>query len=290
MRKNIYLIFMAVMLFFVACSPIEDRMDMGPLLTESQLDITVTVVGNTAKCVNNTPGTIAYWDWQIGHSNQPKVDIYLPLKGTYKLTFTAYCGGGKVSKTQDIVIAQNDPEYYKSPLWNKLTNGATGKTWVWASDIPGGKVWGIGPYKVPNDAGWWTLTTADIVGQGGGLDDELYFDLDKAHHVKVTAKNPDHKAAPASGAGFFTMDIADKDVLYTDDSKATKWAEGVLTFVGQAAPMAFQPNAAGKPLQYKYDIVKLTDDELWLFYPEPGVTAQWGAAWFCKFKRKGYTY
>ena len=63
------------------------------------------------------------------------------------------------------------------------------------------------------------------------------------------------------------------------------WDVGTIDFSGTIPLLGIQPNQ-GNARQYVYHILKITEDELRLCAPEPGVTSGGGTAWFWNFKRK----
>ncbi|RKD90646.1 hypothetical protein [Mangrovibacterium diazotrophicum] len=291
MKNKIVYLVVAVTLMFTACDPIEDRNDAGEVLTEAELlnYMDVTVNGNVATCTNNAPGVISFWKTDFGQQmNANSVDFYIPVAKTYTATLIAYCAGGPVTATKEFTIAENDPEYFADPFWNMLTNGTEGKSWVWATDIPGGKIWGNGGYLASLKPEWWALGIADVAGQGGSATDEITFDLNEGLNFAVTGMNAEDPV-PGNGSGTFNMSLGDDNHLMNSDGSAV-WSYGKMVFTNHTIPLGFEPNSSGKPLHYKFDILKLTEDELQLAFPEPGVTWAWGTAWFYMFKRKGYTY
>lgn len=289
MKKNIlYILFGAMLVFVVACESIEKRNELAPAISESQLlnYMDVKVSGNTVTCTNNAPGTIGFWKTSTGTQNNLKTSqFYFPLKNTYTITLTVYGGDKAVTVSKQVDVAQNDPTYFSDPMWNMLTNGTAGKTWVWAADRPGGKIWGNGGYLGDRAPGWWTLGVADIPGQGGSAGDEITFNLDKGMNF-IVKMGPDGK--PGSGSGAFDLKLGTANQLMGGDGKL--WSYGKLLLSNHTIPLGFEPNTSGKPNHFQFDILKLTDDELVLAFPEPGVTSAWGTAWFYMFKRKGYTY
>lgn len=294
MKKRIIYLIAGAALLFAACDPIEDRIDAGSVLSESELSafVKVTVTGNNVTIENTAPETVSFMKTSFGQqSNKNKDTFYIPLKNTYTATVTAYCAGGPVTVSKEFQIAQNDPTYFADPFWQLLTNDTAGKSWVWALDFPGGKVWGIGPYLASTSGDWWAPAVADLPGQGATLTDEVVFDLNGGLNFKVinsvgTTKEP---AVPGNGTGTFNMDLGEANHVMNADGNAV-WSYGKITFTNHTIPLGIEPNTSGKPLHYKFDILKMTNDELWLAFPEPGVTWAWGAAWYYKFKRKGYTY
>jgi hypothetical protein len=288
MKKEILYIAIAALLIFAACDPMEKRNELGPVYSETELSnyMTVKVNGNYVTLVNKAPSVISYWSTDFGNqSNKDSVTFRIPLANTWTATLTAFCAGGKVTVSKTFNIAQNDEDYYSSPYWNLLTNGTAGKTWVWASDIPGGKVWGNGGHMGSAAPAWWTLTVDDIVGQGGGPGDEITFNLDKKQNLIVTMPGTDRK--PGTGSGTFDIDLT--STLTVSD---TIYSLGKITFTNWTIPLGFEPNTSGKPLHYVFNILRLTENELVLEFAEPGSkdTPWGGVGWFYMFKRKGYTY
>lgn len=294
MKKQILYLIAGLAILFTACDPIEDRNSAGPVLSEDELlsNVSISVDGNNVTLENTAPEVISFWKTNFGQqSNQNKVTFYIPLQNTYTATLTAYCAGGPVTIEKQFEIAQNDPEYFADQFWLLLTNGPDGKSWVWATDFPGGKVWGIGPYLASTSGDWWSPAVADLPGQGASLTDEVVFDLNLGLNFKVinsegTTEDP---TVPGNGSGTFNMSLGAANQIMNADGNAI-WSYGKIVFTNHTIPLGFEPNTSGKPLHYKYDILKLTNDELWLAFPEPGVTGAWGSCWFYKFKRKGYSY
>jgi hypothetical protein len=177
--KKISFFAFAFALLFVACETIEDRDELGSVLREDELVIEVTqetAGSNTIKLKNNTPGVgiTPYWDWGTGWSNKNEAEVYIPFAGEYKVTFMAICEGGYVTTERSFTIAKNDDAYFDTdPAWKLLTNGGTGKTWVWATDHPSGKLAGNGPLDCIKPE-WWTMTPNEYWGT---KNNEVYMDL-----------------------------------------------------------------------------------------------------------------
>jgi hypothetical protein len=267
----------------------EDRHEPGRVYSEEELlnFVTVTVNGNEVILENKAPQVISFWTTTFGsQSNKNTTTVYIPVANTYTATLKAFSAGGTTTVTKEFESAQNDPEYFANPMWNLLTNGEAGKTWVWANDIPGGKVWGNGGYLGNNAPSWWTLGMNDIISQGGDASDEITFNLDRG--INFTVKTASATSVPGEGSGTFNMSLAEADQVKDDNGNV--WSLGKIIFTNHSVPLGFEPNSPGKPLHYTFDILKLTEDELVLAFPEPGVTSAWGTAWFYMFKRKGYTY
>lgn len=289
MKKNIFLFLIGAMLVFVACEPIEKRNTLAPAISEGELSskVNISVSGNDVTCTIDSKN-IVYWQTSSGkQANTKTAEFYFPLAGQYEISCSLFGGDEKVSLTETITIVNNDPEYYSDPMWELLTNNADGKTWVWADDSPNAPTWGIGPYLVASRGEWWGQNFPDLGNdQGAALDDEIYFDLNKAHNFSVTMNG---SGRPGSGSGSFDMQLGGENVVLGGDGSSI-WSYGKITFTNQTIPLGFNNNGEGQPLVYVYDILKLTEDELILAFPEEGVTWAWGAAWFYQFKRKGHTY
>lgn len=279
------------MLIFVACEPIEKRESLSPAITEGELDskISVSVDGNNINCSIEDKGII-FWQTSSGkQSNTKTSQFYVPLAGDYTVSCTKFGGDKKVTVTKNVTISQNDPVYYSDEMWELLTNNAEGKTWVWATDGPLQPIWGIGGYRAQLHGGWWGQSFPDLSGQGASENDEITFDLNKAHNFSSVMLGDGPR--PGSGSGYFDMELGpEHQVFYGDDASSGIWSYGKITFTNHTIPLGFQPNVEGNPYAYVFDILTLTEDELILALPEPGSVAPWNAAWFYQFKRKGYNY
>ncbi len=295
MKKNILFVFIGGLLLFAACNPIEKRDSLSPALSVEELDskVSVTLTGNTVSCsVDHT--CIAYWTTNSGKQGVGEdLEFYLPLRGDYTVTCTVISDAEKVSITRNVVVPESDPDYYSSPLWDLLTNGPDGKTWVWATDKPEATIWGVAPWfsdpQIVNGTGiWWGQNFPDIEGQGTSADDELYFDLNQSHHYVLTQTGADAK--PGSGSGSFDMDLSEDNMLLWS-ADGSVFSYGTITFTNSTIPIASND---GGDYHYTYDILKLTADELVLAYFVDGVDrateGAWGPCWVYQFKRKGYSY
>ena len=165
--KRILLIIIAVVAFgsFLSCEPAEDRESL-PALTLTPETLKFSVVQNPAnnnevKLTNLDLAVIPYWTYsdangELGHYNTDEQIIFFPFAGTYTVNFTALTPGGSVyANPVTIVVNENDPSYFSDPMWNNLTNGAEGKTWV--LDMSDPIAWGAlnlaGPEQYCGD--WW---------------------------------------------------------------------------------------------------------------------------------------
>jgi hypothetical protein len=259
MKKTFYTI-ICVALILASCKTIEDREELGPILTADQLDFEVkqpAVGSNSIILESRTQGAIPYWDWGTGFSNKMKDTIYIPFKGTFTIKYTAFCAGGTITDSATFTIAANDDAFFdKNPLWKGLTGGGSGKTWVMALDFPGGNFAGNGPQESPKPA-WWTMNAGSY--NQSTTDDEMYMDLQGAANFK--RKFGDGSIAK----GFFGIlpDVTFNGITFN-------------AFEVIGGPKFPWPGAG------QYHVTNLTADELVLHeYKQFNV---------CCYKRKGFNY
>lgn len=102
---------------------------------------------NTIEFTASNSSLTAKWDFGNGSTGEgTNVTSSYPNKGTYTVTLTVFNSGGSASSSQDIVIAQDDLDLLKNPLYTLLTGGVNGpgsKTWVVDSTRVGH--FGVGP-------------------------------------------------------------------------------------------------------------------------------------------------
>jgi len=255
MHKHIHHIITYCLLLctLAACDPREDRNVLPTPLQSKDLQFSVTQkqgYDNVVYLENKTQGIIPFWDYGTGISNKAKDTINIPFAGTYYIKFVAYSGGGPVQDSAKIVVTENDPNFFSSPMWNLLTNGEAGKTWVWAMDTPGGAPYGNGSGGATAPE-WWKPTPADVISWGVDKD-EMTFDLKgAANYTKVTPKGTEKS--------LFVLDTLNKTIkiLGSDISNGAK-----ITYV----------------------VVTLNANELTLAQQGDG----WRNLWM--FKRKGFKY
>lgn len=253
------------MLLLASCSTIEDRQNLGPILTPDQLSIDVIqnpAGSNTVILQNKTPNTIMYFDYGTGSTNRAIDTIYIPFAGTFKLKYTAFCAGGTVTDSTTFTIANNDAAFFdKDPAWKGLTNGGSGQTWVFALDLPGGIIAGNGPEDSQIPA-WWTMDQNGLAGQlssPSSLNDEVYMDINGAAHFNVT------HADGSVVKGFF-------NVIAPYVSGGVSYS-AIEVLNGAKFPW---------PTSGKYHFTKMTPDELSVH--------DYAAYNIAMYKRKGFKY
>jgi len=271
MKKLLYAL-LGLTILMTSCDTIENRAELGSVVTKDQLKITLiqkTSGANTISLVNNTSGAIMYWDWGSGNGHSSTsgdtVTFVQPFKGTFKLKYTALCAGGTITDSTTFTTAANDDAYFNSaPAWKSLTNGGVGQTWVIATDANKGVIAGNGPENCTTP-GWWTMRSTDLAGQLKGswnLNDEVYMDLNGAANFQV--KHDDGSVTK----GFFLVinDYVNGGVNYPAISVSGgakfPWPDG---------------NGVGK-----YHFTVMNANELSVH--------DFGGFNICMYKRKGFSY
>jgi hypothetical protein len=239
---------------FSACTKNDQETLSGPGIKKSDLKFAVTQQSghdNIIMLASQTPGGyIPYWQYTGGFSKKMNDTINLPFAGNYIIYYSIYTAGGPLEDSTTITVSANDPDYFASPMWNELTNGQSGKTWVWAVDVPGGWCYGNGSGAATAPE-WWQNGLSYLQSQGVDQD-EMTFDLDGSKNYTYTHN------------GVSTHAIFDLDTL-----------NQTLKITGSDIPLG---------LKIVYNITKLNDNEMTLVQQGDG----WRNLWL--FKRKGYTY
>lgn len=287
MKKSILLLVGVLAFIFSACVPIENRETAGPVLAAADISIDVhqtTAGGNQIAMINNTTGVAGMWDYLIAQSVRGNDTILLPFLGSSTITFYATTAGGvvKVQKTIDITTIDHPTD----TMWTHLAGTGT-KTWVWATDIPGGVVYGNGGYQGCFAPCWWTCKAADLSGWGC-LNDQMTFDLNGGANYTLVTGNIGADGLPAGTYhGTYAFDMT--KLIKAGDGSV--YGHGTVT-MGQPFSRGFQPNlgsAGARPNIYTYNFLTINANQMYLVVPEPGAGA-WGTAWFWMFKQQGYTY
>ncbi len=284
MNKKLLYLLGGLVFLVTYCAPIENREEMGPLLTASDIQIDVhqtTAGGNQIVMINNTPKVGGMWDYLVDKSIRDNDTILLPFLGTSTITFYATTPGGVVEKTADVEITTID--HPLDPMWTYLA-GTGEKTWVWATERA--SAYGNGGYKGCTAPCWWATSTADLTGWGV-VDDQMIFDLNGGANYTLVTGNTGADGLPAGTySGSFKFDMTKG--IKNDDG--TTYAVGSV-LLGQPVSRGFQPNLGAegsRPNIYEYYFLQIDDNIMNLVVPEPGA-GSWGTAWFWMFKQEGYT-
>jgi hypothetical protein len=289
MKNKIIYSAVAAILFFSACSTIEDRDSLGPLLDISQIQIDVhgfTDGSNKIVMINNTSHVAGMWDYIVDKSTRQNDTILLPFLGKSTIYFYAETPGGIVKDSAVVNVTKID--YPAAPQWTYFAgSGSAGKTWVWATDANSGKPYGNGPYLENMAPGWWQCSATDLAGWGV-LNDEMTFDLNGgANYTLKTGSTDQYGLAAGTYKGNFKFDMSKTKAMGGDATKT--WAIGQLNLLGNVTvSRGWQPNESHLNI-YQYDILMLNDNQMILSYPEAGA-GDWGTAWFWMFKQKGTTW
>jgi hypothetical protein len=247
-------ILLLLILALVSCTKEDNESLSGASIPQSALKFSVTQEAghdNIVMLSSLTAGSyIPFWKVATSTSKKLNDTITLPFAGTYTISYSIYTSGGPLADSTQITVSENDPAYFSSVLWNQLTNGPEGKTWVWATDRPTGICYGNGSGAATAPE-WWQNGIAYLTDQGVA-DDEMTFDLNGSKNYSFTH-------AGVAKTASFDLDTLNKTLKITGSDISLG---GKITYV----------------------IVKLTDDELTLAQQGDG----WRNLWL--FKRKGYTY
>ena len=269
------------MVLLASCNSIDDRDSLGPKAALSQIKITVTHTTNNASgklgnqfiVKNLTPEFAGQWNLLVKKSNNLTDTVSLPFLGKFAFVYYATTDGGVVN---DSVFIQVDTiDRPANPLFNLISGGGSGRTWVWGLNSPetsNHNVWGVGPENDPNNAGpvWWgapheaTFKSQSIDSLG-----TMTFDL-------IGGGNFTKVENGVTSKGNFAISSKGKDTL----------AIGQITFTGTTILRGISQND-GQIVVYQFDILKCNDNELKLGFP---IISQSGNTWYWIFKRQGYNF
>lgn len=184
-KVNKYIIALFSLAIF-GCEPIEERVEMPAPGDPSRMAYSVEQNPervNELWLKSSTPGAIPFWDFETGVSNDANATVLIPFEGDFWIKYYAYSGGIPAVDSVKVSLPQ-DEEYFDIPVWDLLTNGSEGKTWVWATGNPLNALAGIGPYN-PEDwkpfggFEWWKTTDVE--------EGKFRLDLNKGfNYTKIT--------------------------------------------------------------------------------------------------------
>lgn len=275
MKKQVLFLVVGIIILISACKPVENRQESGPIMPATEFTYTITNDATNDYILyleNKTPEVMFSWDYAWGVSRKQHDTVKMLVPGTYTVNITATTAGGIVTTTKVITVTKADPTAFQEPQWALLTNLAAGKTWIWDDTKPA--PWGNGGYRGCTAPCWWAVSKSDLNGRGVGSD-EMKFDLNGGRNLTLTAAQ-----YPALYKG------VTKGTFNLDFSVARAgWDVGKLTTTNVTVINGMQVNFSNQ-IENNFYILKLTADELVLSAPEPGVTGDWGTAWFWMFKPK----
>jgi hypothetical protein len=230
------------------------------------------------------------WYTGINTSTKQNDTIILPFLGNTTIYFYATTAGGIVKDSAVVNVTKID--YPAAPQWEYLAgSGIAGKTWVWATDVPpSGQCWGNGSYAQDSVCDWWTNGLSSLQGWGVA-NDQMTFDLNGgANFTLVTGNNGNLHFLPAGTYhGTFSFDMT--KTLQNASNPSKIWSIGLLTFTSATVSLGYAVNE-NNIIIYKFNILKLNDNEMVLAFGETGtyVDGTNGTGWFYIFKRQGYSF
>lgn len=272
MKKTFLYSLLGIMMLALACDPIEDRDELGPLGKPSDYKFSITQTPGKDYEVtlkNNSPEVLFSWNYAWGVTRRQEATVRMLVPGDYVIKITATTPGGLVFIEHPITVTDADPDAFQEPEWQYLTNFAEGKTWVFDTSLPG--AFGNGGFKGCVSPCWWVVDAAGLEGQHV-RHDEITFDLNGGRNLTLNAE-----MYPWPGITKGTFDLDFDDVI-------DGWSKGKLLTDNVAIPLGQDINQ-GRKVFYEYYIMKLTEQELHLSASQPG-TGDWGEAWFWMFRPK----
>lgn len=277
MKKSILLSILAVSVLLASCEPIEHRDVLQGGITESQLNISAIpeirdgVNSNYIQLNSDGNACLSSWNYGFGTLVATKGTVKVMAKGPNTIVYTGLNADGTMI-TKSITV-QVDALYDVEPEWALFCGDSGLKDWVWDNTVAG--PWGNGGYKGNSAPGWWVVSINDINGQapGEGAGASMTFSLIGAKIIKNYNDG-------TTAEGSFTFDMS----KITYDDGGAVWAKGKLNTKNVTVLCGKSPNESNAPV-YSYDILKLTENNLVLSYPEPGA-GSWGTAWFWVFMKK----
>ena len=277
MKKSILLSILAVSVLLASCEPIEHRDVLQGGITESQLNISAIpeirdgVNSNYIQLNSDGNACLSSWNYGFGTLVGTKGTVKVMAKGPNNIVYSGLnADGTMITKT---ITVQVDALYDVEPEWALFCGDSGLKDWVWDNTVAG--PWGNGGYKGNSAPGWWVVSINDINGQapGEGAGASMTFSLIGAKIIKNYNDG-------TTAEGSFTFDMS----KITYDDGGAVWAKGKLNTKNVTVLCGKSPNESNAPV-YSYDILKLTENNLVLSYPEPGA-GSWGTAWFWVFMKK----
>lgn len=272
MKKRLLYLSGGIVLLIVTCTPIEKREKAGPIVPAADFVYTIkndAVNDYILYLENKTPGVMFSWDYAWGVSRKQYDTVRMLVPGTYKVNITATTAGGLVTDSKTITVTKPDPDAFQEPEWGYLTNFTIGKTWVWNPALT--KTFGNGGFKGSYGPDWWGQSKTELGATGN---DEMKFDLNGGRHLTLTAAT-----TPWAGTTAGTFDLKMGEILKPG------WDIGKLTTSNTTILKGIYVNN-GNVVAETFYVLKLDANELVLSSPDPGITGDWGEAFFWLFVPK----
>lgn len=243
MKKNIFIIFkfLIASCLFISCEPQEiNKYKLDSIDTVAGKELTFTIT-STSKSDNekvfentsniNFPVTVM---WDLGNGAKGagnKVTAQYPEKGEYTVTLTVYASdGSSVSKSQVVIIAEDDFGLVNTTVYVNLTGGsenASGKAWMldqhnnYAKEVATATGFnisghmGLGPQgsrgqewwgAAPNDKNMWEMYSSKFTFIQNGAKLQIKKDGNEGYG---------RNASSASKGGFSVHAVEGDDALFT---------------------------------------------------------------------------
>lgn len=277
MKKTLFAMPLFAMLL-VACDPIVDEINPDPNIAPEDLTFELVAKSQGNNNIQIVP-TLSHYikvydatsDVKLAEGVTPSIQV-APPNTELNVYITTINSDGSITKSASKSIAVTEytdlPAIY-ADVFGTTPNGGYGTTtWTWNTEAEDG-CWGNGGYMGNTGPGWWVIQSNEIDEQAEskGLPDD---GLDGWFSLSLT--------------GVQTSRGESGTVKVSEDVVQSGWDVGAMEFSGTIPLLGVQPNQ-GDARQYKYHILKITEDELRLCAPEPGAGA-WGTAWFWNFKKQ----
>lgn len=283
MKKIIYLIAGAMLIFIASCKPQKDDIgSIGVAPTDGAIIVDKSDPYNPVFTATAKNGFIYSWD--LGNNQTAmgsEVTSYYPFSGDYNVVCTISGAGGTnivVNKTFNVAVT--DPQLANQPVWKELTGSGAGKTWVYNTTInrDSGTYFPPYCYQTYNDTTYdygggtrcWLPQNSwgQIVAITPDVDGEMVFDLEGGLNYTYH-----HVAGDAGVKGSFILDAKNRKLTVKDPYILDYNIDGTYPEI----------SATGV-----YNIVYLTDDEM-ILWQQLDPLSVFGTGWGWSFKRKGYT-
>lgn len=269
--KNIFFVFVSVLLLFYGCKPQEeDAIELGPV--PSNVDFTIEEKAgeiNTFILTNQTTGAFQY-SWDNGNGvffTGEQIEVYYPLKGDYEVILRAFNDGGFGSSTKTITVLEDDLAPCPSNSFTEFLTGCDELTWV--LEPVAGAYW-VGP----DDATTWWASPEDAVNtRFCAFDDEWTFSPNgemiydtkgdlwaedyMGHDFVCVTDDQLVGGAEIWRSGDFTFEVVEADIPQLT-------VIGLGAFMGLPKPSNDGELSVGNPTpsytQITYDIIEMNED------------------------------
>ncbi|MDR2148494.1 MAG: hypothetical protein LBE91_18785 [Tannerella sp.] len=286
MKKILGIFVIAVMgvMSFGSCDSIENREVMKGAVTEAEVRAKVTVEavvrdGVKSNYIHVNSDGLANCVTSFKHGLGTYVGTNAVVQGfVVPGTFDIYVNVLNADGTMLPPIPFSvtvDECFDVAPEWELLC-GTGEKVWTW--DASQSRVWGNGGYLADKQPAWWGEPLGNINGQsnakGEGDGATMVFSASGATLVK-------HRADGTVQSGTFSFDMSKTKTSAADGGT---WAIGKLNTTSVTVLCGKAQNKGEGPV-YNYDIIKLTDTEMVLAWPEEGDGGGgWSGCWYWMFK------